>query len=246
MPRRTALVTVSIVGHLAIGIGLFASGVWKLEKLDSDVRAPAIGMMTPVLGGGGQQDLPKHEFKKKEKLEKKVVKDVQWEKRVESDKPVPKLSETGDEGDGEGPGTGTGKGPGDENGAPDGTCVLGPCGEPETKVEVKLPDPPRTPQPIAPTVMAALRTAGETQIHPSRALQNQMLHEGNARVVANLKVCIGTSGAISSVSMIGTSKYPEYDQQLVAAARGWRYRPYMVNGVPTPACSAVNFVYSIK
>ena len=58
MSRRTVLVSVSIVGHLAIGIGLFASGVWKLEKLESDARAPAIGMMTPALGGGGQQDLP--------------------------------------------------------------------------------------------------------------------------------------------------------------------------------------------
>jgi TonB family protein len=247
MPRRTALVAVSIVGHLALGIGLYASGAWKLEKLDSDARMPPIGMMTPVLGGGGQQDLPKQEFKKKEKLEKKVAKDVQWEKRVEIDKPTKKLEETGEPGDGEGPGKGPGKGPGEIDGDVNGQCVLPPCGPAETKAEpIKLPDPPKAPVPLPPTVMGALRDAGDTQIHPSRAVQNQMLRDDNKRVVASIKVCIQASGAIGSVAMIGTSKYPEYDQQLVEAARRWHYRPYTVNGVPTPACSAVSFVYSIQ
>jgi TonB family protein len=247
MPRRTTLVTVSIVGHLAIGIGLFASGVWKLEKLDADIRTPPIGMMTPVLGGGGQQDLPKHEFKKKERLEKKVVKDVQWDKHVVADKPQKKLSETGEVGEGEGPGIGKGKGPGDQDGDPNGQCVLPPCGPAEPRVEpIKLPDPPKAPVPVAPNVMGALRTSGDTQIHPSRTVQTQMLRDDNKRVVANIKVCIQASGAIGSVSMLGTSKYPEYDRQLVEAARRWHYRPYTVNGVPTPACSAVSFVYSIQ
>ena len=60
---RKWLVSVSIVGHLAVGVGLFASGIWKLEKLESDHRMASIGMMVPSLAsGGGQQDLPEHKF----------------------------------------------------------------------------------------------------------------------------------------------------------------------------------------
>lgn len=245
MPRRTALVTVSIAGHFAIGIGLFASGIWKLERLENDTRTAAIGIMTPVMGGGGNEDRPKQEFKKKERVEKKIAKDVQWDKRVETDKPVKALSD-GESGNGEGPSTGDGDGPGDPNGNKDGTCVLPPCGPVVPEAEpVKLPDPPKVAS-VAPPMMAALRVRGETQIHPPRTVQTQMLREGNTRVVASIKVCIATSGDVSSVSMIGTTKYPEYDQEIVSTARRWQYRPYTVGGVPTAACSAVSFVYSIR
>jgi TonB family protein len=242
--RRTTLVTVSIVGHLAIGIGLYASGAWKLEKLEHDFKAPGIGIMTPSMGGGGQQDLPKHEFKKKEKVEKKIAKDVQWDKRVETDKATAKVaSEEPGDGEGEGPG----KGPGPGGPGETGTCVLPPCGGEPVPEPVKLPDPPKlTPVPVSPVVMAALRISGETQIHPSNVVKQQMVREDNTRVVASIKVCIQASGAIGTVSMLGTTKYPAYDQQILETARRWRYRPHMVNGVATPACSAVNFVYSIK
>ena len=43
----------------------------------------------------------------------------------------------------------------------------------------------------------------------------------------------------------GATKYPEYEQRLIDAARGWEYRPYTVNGTRVPACSAVAFQYEI-
>jgi TonB family protein len=248
MSRRTWLVSVSIVGHLAIGVGLFASGIWKLEKLESDHRMAGIGIMVPTMASGGQQDLPEHKFVKKEKAEKKVVKDVQWDKRVETDD-KPKVVATAEIGDGEGdgPGKGPGKGPGDNIvGEIDGEpCAAPPCGP-----VVKLPEPPKLPDPpvaqIAPHTMQALRISGETQIHPSRTVKNQILADGKSKVIGALKVCIQPTGAIGSVSLLSSTKYPEYDQQLLDAARRWHYRPYSVNGVATRACAAVAFVYSIK
>ena len=249
MSRRTWLVSVSIVGHLAVGVGLFASGIWKLEKLDNDSRMAGIGIMTPMMSSGGSPaDLPAPKFQKKEKQDKKIAKNVQWDKRVErADKPA--ISETSDE---PGNGEGKGKGPntGDDIGPPSGVaCAMPPC----VGDLPALPEPPTPPDPpkpktvsIPPQVMTALRTSGETQIHPSRNVKNQIIDDRKAQVVGTLKVCIQASGAIASATMLSSTKYPEYDQQLVEAVRRWHYRPYLVNGVPTPACSAVSFVYSIK
>src|SRR5262245_16809121 len=122
MSRRTWLVSVSIVGHLAIGVGLFASGIWKLEKLESDSRLAGIGVMTfAQAGGGGPADLPEPKFEKKKKpeTEKKVVdKNVQWDRRVDADvKPkTAAIDETGGTGGSEGPGKGPGIGPGEGEG----------------------------------------------------------------------------------------------------------------------------------
>ena len=247
MSRRTWLVSVSIVGHLAVGIGLFASGVWKLEKLESDNRLAGIGVMTPTLASGGNPGaLPEHTFKKKEKVEKKVVKGVQWDKKnVVDDKP--KIAQTEGEGEGEGVGKGNGKAPGDQDGVPDGvTCTVEPCGG-----IVPPPEPPKPPDPpkvvmVPPAVMQALRISGDTQIHPSRVVQNQILADGKAKIIGTIKVCIQPSGAIASATLLGTTKYPEYDQQLLEAARRWHYRPFTVDNVAVGACSAVSFVYSIK
>jgi hypothetical protein len=46
--------------------------------------------------------------------------------------------------------------------------------------------------------------------------------------------------------MLGTTKYPEYDQAILAAVGTWRYRPYMVNNMPVPVCSVVTFVYTMQ
>jgi len=66
------------------------------------------------------------------------------------------------------------------------------------------------------------------------------------KVVGTVKVCIQTSGAIGSVTLLARTGYPEYDQQLVEAVRRWQYNPFTVNGRPVPACSAVSFVYSMN
>src|SRR5689334_19335252 len=99
--RKTWLVTISIAGHAAIGVGLFASGIWKLEKLESDSRMTSIGIMVPTMASGGSPDLPKHEFVKKEKTDKVIAKNVQWDKRVDTKKEEPKEVTSGETGDGE-------------------------------------------------------------------------------------------------------------------------------------------------
>jgi TonB family protein len=246
MSRRTWLVSVSIVGHVAIGVGLFASGIWKLERLESDNRLAGIGVMTPSQSmGGSPADLPEPKFKKKEQTEKKIVKDVQWEKRVAKDDSKAKNETKGGTGNGEGDGKGDDKGPGDGK-ATVGTCVLPPC---DGAAVSPIPDPPKVVIKIPvvpPTVLNALRTSGNTQIHPSEGVKVKIKFDQKDKVVGSVKLCIQADGAIGSVSMIQSTGYPEYDQALLSGVRSWRYRPYTVNGVPTPACSPVSFVYSMR
>lgn len=244
MSRRTWLVSFSIIGNVGLGVGLWVSGMWKLERLESDRRLANIGVMTPSFASGGSPELPEVKFQKKQpKVEKKIVKNVQWDKRVVKEEPKLEAKTPGGGGDGPiGPGKEVGP-PGQDN----PPCLAPPCDGAPKLPEVKLPDPVVKKPPIVPPhILKALRFDGDTQIKPSRNVQNQILSDGLSGVTAAIKLCIDTSGTVSSVSLIASTKYPEYDQQLMDGARRWRYRPYLVNGVPTPACGPVNFVYGIK
>ncbi len=224
---------------------MFASGVWRLERLDSDYRLAGIAVMSPPAPSGSPADLPAQKLRPK--LQKKIVKDP-----VQPVKPVPQQvaaapTTTGERGNGKGDKTGDGDNP---DGDPDdkGTCTTPPCGETEQAPPVTLPKPtpPSVPRAISPTVLQSLRIAGETQIHPSNPIKNRMLRDGNPQVSGIVKVCISKAGTISDVALIRSTKYAEFDQQLLGAVRGWRYRPHTINGEAVPVCAMVSFVYSIK
>lgn len=224
---------------------MFASGVWRLERLDSDYRLAGIAVMSPPAPSGSPADLPAQKLRPKP--HKKIVKAT-----VQPTKPVPQQvatveTPTGEQGNGKGDRTGDGDNP---DGNPDdkGTCTTPPCGETEqaTPPVLAKPTPPSVPKTIAPTVLQSLRIAGETQIHPSNPTKNRMLRDGNPQVSGIVKVCISKVGTISDVSLIRSTKYGEFDQQLLGAVRGWRYRPHTIDGEAVPVCAMVSFVYSIK
>jgi len=251
MARRSSrfwLVTGSIAAHVAVGVGMFASGVWRLERLDSDYKMAGIAvMLPPPAPSGSPADLPAQTLKKKAQ-ERKVVKEpVQPVAQVDPEvKPTTAaVATTTGTGNGLGDGTGTGDNP-DGTPADTGTCTGPACGPTEVQ---RIPQPvvvPPAPRTVAPTVMQSLRIAGETQIHPSDVTKNQMRRDGRERTVGMLKVCVSTSGAVSAVSVLSSTKYAAFDAQLVTAVRGWRYRPHMVDGAPVPVCGAVSFVYTMR
>jgi TonB family protein len=111
------------------------------------------------------------------------------------------------------------------------------------------PEPPKA-APVVYTIprqlLASLRTEGETEIHPPHAVRDEMLRSRSHKVIAEVKVCLATDGAISSVGLAQSTGYPAYDEVLVGAVRRWRYRPYRVNGTPTAACGFVMFHYEIR
>lgn len=251
MARRSArfwLITASIGIHVAAGIGVFASGVWHLERLESDYKMAGIAMMMPPPApAGSPAAMPAQKLEKK-RSERKIAKDpVQPVTRPDPEVAPATAAVATTTGTGNGLGDGTGDGDNPDGADTDtGTCTgpaCGPPAAPQLPAPVVAPPAPRT---IPPTVLQSLRIAGETQIHPSDVTKTQMLRDGHERTVGLLKVCVSTRGAVSSVAVLSSTKYPAFDQQLVRAVRGWRYRPHTVDGAPVPVCGAVSFVYTMR
>jgi len=271
MTRRW-LITISLLAHVGLGIGLFVTGVWRLERLDHQHKASlSLGVMLPPGAepeGGAAAAAPEKLAKKK----KRVVKDAQPVPRQPEAPQVAQTSTTvGELGDGTGKNTGTGHPDGipggetcdDPMGCPDGTSGGRhdpACGNGATETGETCDDGNLTPGDgcsatckveikqifVPPTVLQGLRTSGETQVHAPDTVKTMMLRDGRERTAGTLKLCIAVDGGISSVSVAASTRYEAYDARLVAAARAWRYRPYTVNGRPVPVCGMVTFVYTIR
>jgi len=264
--NRRWLISVSLFAHLGLGIVLFATGVWRIEKLDGGRADLALAVMLPPAeqeGGPKAGEKPKDPVAKKDK---RVVKVSQPERKDLEAKAITTSLPGIGEGSGSGSGAGSGSGSGTSPSPCDHDCIgdtiQGPvCGNGVVETGETCDDgnltngdgcstscrgePPKV-NVLPPTVFQGLRISGETQIQAPNVVKTQMMRDRKDRVLGTLKVCIATDGGISSVSVAASTTYPEYDARLVAAARGWRYRAYLVNGRPMPACSAVTFVYTIK
>ncbi|HEX7839725.1 MAG TPA: TonB family protein [Kofleriaceae bacterium] len=263
MSRRW-LVVVSVAAHLCILVGVFVSGVWRIERMDRGASRPRLDWHPPPPPASSSGPVARVDFKNDPRRPPVVKETVQ---------PTPHVDTTPRPPEDKPPGTGTGSGSGDPDN--NSTCTEN-CGQ---ATEAPPPAPvcgnnsletgeqcddgntldgdgcsstcrtePRRPQTamIAPSMLSALRISGETQLHPSAVTQNQMVRDGVSRVEARVTVCVTTSGSVGSAAMRTSTGYAAYDQDLLAAVRDWRYRPYMVNGTQVPACSIVRFIYTIQ
>jgi len=258
MSRRW-LIAVSTVAHVAVGVGLFVTGVWQIDQLDRPRLSVALGQPPPPPPppAGGPVS---------------AVRNVDMTKPPPKVKP-PVITQPADRHD-KAPETGPSlppgpPGPGDvdspclENCGPPAPAVAAVCGNHALEVGEQCDDgnaasndgcsatcqtepKPKPPTAvISPNVMKGLRLSGDTQIHPSESTQSRMSRDGETQVIGSVQLCISTDGSIASVSTAKRTKYDDYDQALLSAVRSWRYQPYTVNGVAVKACSLVTFVYSI-
>ena len=270
--NRRWLITISLLAHAGLGVGLFAAGVWRIERLDRPKYNLVLGVSLPTGGepeGGSSAAAP---AKREEKKKKRVVKDAQPMAKLLD---VPEVAVNAAK-DGEGEGSGKGSATGDTDGPPGGEqcddpmgCTDGTrgghgdppvCGNGATEAGETCDDGNLAANDgcsasckvevktlfIPPTVLQGLRISGQTQVHAPDTVKTTMLRDGKERTAGTLKLCIATDGRISSVSVAVSTKYDAYDAKLVGAAREWRYKPYTVNGTPVPVCGMVTFVYTIR
>jgi serine/threonine protein kinase len=106
---------------------------------------------------------------------------------------------------------------------------------------------PAVAQNIAPSALDANRISGDKRIVPDDSTKASISRQGSARIAGTYKLCVGVDGNVTSVTQITGTGFPAYDQTIQSTIlHAWRYRPFVVNGRPTPVCTAVRFVYSQK
>jgi protein TonB len=101
--------------------------------------------------------------------------------------------------------------------------------------------PPRT---VPPAVLEGHRVSGEKNIVPDDITKTEIARAGKEKVVGSFKLCLDTTGAPSAVKQLKSTGFSKYDEKIISGIKTWRYRPYEVDGKPTPVCTAVTFIYS--
>lgn len=156
MTRRW-LIVLSLLAHVGLGLFLFVTGIWRIERLDYRHRA-SLGlavMIPPGLPDEGGASAAAKPTTPKRRDRREVVKEPRQPERRVLEKPetAPAIAATlPGEGEGTGTGSGTGSGSGDQPGDGEGVpCEPGvPCGDGASSA---LPNP---------VCGNALRESGET------------------------------------------------------------------------------------
>jgi TonB family protein len=256
MKRRTwatVLLTVSVAVHVVVFLVLIIRSFWVIKKLDAphheDQIAVAPPPPPPPKGNPGHKikDLDKPPQPHKHKVTE-TVQPVKIEQKVEDPNPAADTDNPNATPDGSENGQDNGmEGGVDTGGPPPAKCGDGMCnGDEDFKscpADCKAPAPV-APQIVAPNVLNANRISGDTQIQPDDVTKTAISRSGKSRVIASAKICLDKNGTITSVSLVKTTGFQAYDDEIRSAMGGWRYRPYTVNGVATPACTAITFIYN--
>jgi hypothetical protein len=90
-----------------------------------------------------------------------------------------------------------------------------------------------------------LRTAGDKD--PSLPAGAKMIarRDGVKRITVAVKLCVSDKGVPTSVNFVKSSDYGDANEKILSDIRKWRFRPYKLNGAPTPVCTAVLLHYQI-
>jgi len=234
LPKWAApLLSAMLLFHVVLFMTMWVKTIWDIEQLDRPknsvdlaIAPPPPPPPPPPKGGAKPHDV--------QITPKKVrVRDIVQPVKIEKQEVAPPI-ETGDPNGVEG-GVEGGVVGGDLNGV-----VAAPPPPPP-------PPPPAPPQNVAPTALDANRIAGEKNIVPDDVTKTEISRSGKDRLIGSYKLCITADGNISNVTQLKSTGFPAYDSKITTTIRGeWRYRAFMVNGKPTPVCTAVTFIYSQK
>ena len=104
-------------------------------------------------------------------------------------------------------------------------------------------EPPALPAKVVPpAALEAQRVRGTTEILPDPE-DAAALQAAGKRAVVVFKLCLDETGAVSQARLLKSSGRPAYDQKIERTMRDWAYRPFLVNNVASPVCTAITFIY---
>jgi len=252
-PKRwkTAVIVGSALIHAAALGGVAVAAMWKIDKLDL-ASAADITFQAPLPPGeSAPPPAARLAVAKATTKPPKVKPPVPVQPTVVKD-PV-QVTATGaattDDPDA------VNDGPGGDGNDPDadplstGRCLTPPCSgietdrEPPPVVErTEVKKPPIVP----PNVAKGLRVSGNDQIFPPELVRVDMLHQGKDKVQATVQICVGADGTVDQVRLMKATGFASYDDKLVGEMRAWRYKPYLVDGRPSPMCTVAIVIYRMR
>jgi tetratricopeptide (TPR) repeat protein len=104
--------------------------------------------------------------------------------------------------------------------------------------------PPAPPRDAPPTAIERNRIAGDKDILPDDVTKTEIAARRVPRVIGTFKLCLDSTGDIADVKMLKSTGFPAYDVRLQEGIRTWKYRPFLIDGKPTPVCTVATFIYS--
>ncbi|WP_428269646.1 energy transducer TonB [Haliangium sp.] len=234
---KAILLSISIVVHAVAVVALLIHGFWVIQKLPLPKSEITVAVAPPP-----PPPPPPPAPSKRKKVEPKPDKSVKRVKPMDTTQPVDKpveddveveiVEDLGVEGGVEG---------GMIGGVVGGMLEGVPGGVIE---EPPPPPPPAKPRVVPQVAVEGKRVAGEKNIQPDDTVKIQMQRDGKSRIVGVFKMCLNKAGGVSSIDMVKSSGYPDYDRKIRSKMQEWRYQPYMVNGQAIPVCSSITFIYS--
>lgn len=240
-------VLAGVVGlHGVLVAGLVVRGWWDVERLALPREGVSLAVAAPP---------PAPPAARKGSPAVSATKDVSKVVRrapAETTQPVT-LSEPAEATTGGGDGTRLGHTDGVGDRGPEVGCVGVTCADlvaeapPEADPCATDPASCKVDDPVVPQVAVdKQRIAGDPEIRPDRETQLAMVRDRVASTRITVKMCLSASGSVRSLDIIRSTGYPAYDARVLREMRQWRYRPFEVNGVPTPVCTAITIFYKMS
>jgi periplasmic protein TonB len=130
-----------------------------------------------------------------------------------------------------------------DEGEPEGQAggmVGGVAGGVPASVPPPKPVPPPPPVNIAPHVGEAHRLTDLEDVRYRPSLPPSINRPG-MMVWGVFRICVAGDGHVSAVSIVKSAD-PLVDHDWMAKIKGWRYRPYSVDGRPVPFCHPARIV----
>jgi TonB family protein len=86
------------------------------------------------------------------------------------------------------------------------------------------------------------RIEGESQILPDPE-DAQAIEQSGQGAVAIMMLCIDATGKVTQVKLFRSSGHPGYDDKIQRTMQEWGYQPVLINGEPSPVCTAITHIY---
>jgi TonB family protein len=96
---------------------------------------------------------------------------------------------------------------------------------------------------VDPRALRDRQISGNTDVPASKRTRASMIHDGVSSLRGVVKLCVDTAGAVTDATLVERTGYTEYDSKLIETIHEWRYRPFRINGRPSPVCSTQEFIY---